>query len=196
MTKQELIENISKFSVEEYYSEDTLGIVDNSAVLIITDNQFILTKTSNDGKEVHATTFSDIYQIIYDINDSDFSKMNKMMKTVKINSQYGKENIIARMINENNQKLFLFHFPKNISRNQYQLLEKFNELYGDILNKLTLVQGESFVGIENNPIILVENFEEVILYASAKIDDNIIPTYDDSENILGQIIIKSSYKSR
>ena len=77
-----------------------------------------------------------------------------------------------------------------------QLLEKFNELYGDILNKLTLVQGESFVGIENNPIILVENFEEVILYASAKIDDNIIPTYDDSENILGQIIIKSSYKSR
>ena len=50
MTKQELIENISKFSVEEYYSEDTLGIVDNSAVLIITDNQFILTNTSNDGK--------------------------------------------------------------------------------------------------------------------------------------------------
>ena len=102
MTKQELIENIKQFNIENYYSEDTTGINENSAVLIITDNQFILTKSSNDGKEVHATTFSDIYQIIYDINDLNLSNMNKMTKTIRINTQYGKENITARMLNENN----------------------------------------------------------------------------------------------
>ena len=39
MTKQELIENIKQFNIENYYSEDTTGINENSAVLIITDNQ-------------------------------------------------------------------------------------------------------------------------------------------------------------
>lgn len=187
MTKQELIENIKQFNIENYYSEDTTGINENSAVLIITDNQFILTKSSNDGKEVHATTFSDIYQIIYDINDPNLSNMNKMTKTIRINTQYGKENITARMLNENNQKLFLLHIPEYISRNQYQLLEYFNELYGNILSMLTLEEKQPFIGIENTPVIPIANFEEVIEYASARVNDSITSTYED-RNIVGKTV--------
>lgn len=187
MTKQELIENIKQFNIENYYSEDTTGINENSAVLIITDNQFILTKSSNDGKEVHAITFSDIYQIIYDINDLNLSNMNKMTKTIRINTQYGKENITARMLNENNQKLFLLHFPEYISRNQYQLLEYFNELYGNILSMLTLEEKQPFIGIENTPVIPIANFEEVIEYASARVSDSITSTYED-RNIVGKTV--------
>ena len=187
MTKQELIENIKQFNIENYYSEDTTGINENSAVLIITDNQFILTKSSNDGKEVHATTFSDIYQIIYDINDLNLSNMNKMTKTIRINTQYGKENITARMLNENNQKLFLLHIPEYISRNQYQLLEYFNELYGNILSMLTLEEKQPFIGIENTPVIPIANFEEVIEYASARVNDSITSTYED-RNIVGKTV--------
>ena len=79
------------------------------------------------------------------------------------------------------------HFPEYISRNQYQLLEYFNELYGNILSMLTLEEKQPFIGIENTPVIPIANFEEVIEYASARVSDSITSTYED-RNIVGKTV--------
>lgn len=56
MTKQELEKGIQIFDLQRFLEKDTATISEYSAILIITDNQLILTENGHHGRDFHIDT--------------------------------------------------------------------------------------------------------------------------------------------
>lgn len=67
MTKEELEKDIRTFDLKQFLERDTATISEYSAILIITDNQLILTENGHHGRDFYIDTLTDILKIIYEI---------------------------------------------------------------------------------------------------------------------------------
>ena len=65
MTRRELERGIKTFDLQRFLEKDTATISEYSAILIITDNQLILTENGHHGRDFHTDTLMDIQKIIF-----------------------------------------------------------------------------------------------------------------------------------
>lgn len=122
MTEKEWKEQAREFNLRDFFMQDTSGIYENAAIVVITDNQLIMSKTDRDGEQPHSDAFEDLYQAIYDIDTSVLQNKNAAMRATIIKTLYGAGNITARLLNENQNRLLWFSFPSTVSQSQLELL--------------------------------------------------------------------------
>ena len=120
MTRRELERGIKAFDLQKFFLKDTSKISEYSAILVITDNQLILTENGDHGRDYHIDTLADICKIIYDIPEmGGITNWSQYMK--EIERQYASNLIWARLSNENSEPTFWIIFPETITQNQYNL---------------------------------------------------------------------------
>ena len=122
MTEKEWKAQTREFNLRDFFMQDTSGIYENAAIVVITDNQLIMSKTDRDGEQPHSGAFEDLYQAIYDIDTSVLQNKNAAMRATIIKNLYGAGNITARLLNENQNRLLWFSFPSTVSQSQLELL--------------------------------------------------------------------------
>lgn len=166
MTQKELQESMNQFDLTSFFMKDTQHIHDYSAILVITDNQVIITENGHHGKDFHIDTLADICKVIYQIPLSN-SKSDWTNSVVQIEKKYASNFIWARLSNEGNSRLFWFIFPNSITQKQYDLLSGWIESENAFLKLEQLEEtiGQSFVGFLG--LNGVENgLDAVLNYAS------------------------------
>lgn len=166
MTQKELKESMNQFDLTSFFMKDTQHIHDYSAILVITDNQVIITENGHHGKDFHIDTLADICKVIYQIPLSN-SKSDWTNSVVQIEKKYASNFIWARLSNEGNSRLFWFIFPNSITQKQYDLLSSWIESENAFLKLEQLEEtiGQSFVGFLG--LHGVENgLDAVLNYAS------------------------------
>lgn len=166
MTQKELKESMNQFDLTSFFMKDTQHIHDYSAILVITDNQVIITENGHHGKDFHIDTLADICKVIYQIPLSN-SKSDWTNSVVQIEKKYASNFIWARLSNEGNSRLFWFIFPNSITQKQYDLLSSWIESENACLKLEQLEEtiGQSFVGFLG--LHGVENgLDAVLNYAS------------------------------
>lgn len=84
MTRRELERGIKAFDLQKFFLKDTSKISEYSAILVITDNQLILTENGDHGRDYHIDTLADICKIIYDIPEmGGITNWSQYMKEIE-----------------------------------------------------------------------------------------------------------------
>lgn len=188
MTKQELEKGIRIFDLQRFLEKDTATISEYSAILIITDNQLILTENGHHGRDFHNDTLMDILKIIYEIpKQKHVFDWHENVRTIEEEYNFG--NIWARISNENNEQVLWFIFPDVISQNQYELLAGFIQQAAPIITKCEekAMHPYSIVGFRT-PYGTYYGMDIAVKYASSIIGDTPFQKPDDSNNIVGKTI--------
>ena len=166
MTQKELKESMNQFDLTSFFMKDTQRIHDYSAILVITDNQVIITENGHHGKDFHIDTLADICKIIYQIPISK-SKSDWTNSVVQIEKKYASNFIWARLLNEGNSRLFWFIFPSSITQQQYDLLSNWIESE-DVCLKMEEIEEQTeqsivgFLGLNG----MEKGIDAVLNYAS------------------------------
>lgn len=187
MTEKEWKEQIRKFNLRDFFMQDTSGIYENAAIVVITDNQLIMSKTDRDGEQPHSDAFEDLYQAIYDIDTSVLQNKNAAMRATIIKTLYGAGNITARLLNENQNRLLWFSFPSTVSQSQLELLSLWCQQNAETITSVEEKIGEEFVGFMHtgNRTAKIGNLASVLEYATTILEDRKVPYPDDKNHIVG-----------
>lgn len=187
MTRRELERGIKTFDLQKFFLKDTSKISEYSAILVITDNQLILTENGDHGRDYHIDTLADICKIIYDIPEmGGITNWSQYMK--EIERQYASNLIWARLSNENSEPTFWIIFPETITQNQYNLFATwaYNQNNISILTEVEEHLQRAFVGFRG----LTETgygLEQALDYASTLIREKEVWKPIDM-NIVGKTI--------
>lgn len=210
MNKNQLIEYFKRenenFSFENFFTDEDNDL-DKRAIIVITPNQIIKTRTPiiGDSKKRadHEPTYNNLTCLLYNIgfnsddNLIDYNKLSKDYKNYIDYLQYN-QNIAIIMCNVgvNHLKLVLIHIPSLISYKQLELLESIENEQGLLLKEISKeINNESKDSLVifsdfNNKIIKCDSFSAVINYIKSnnminddtpRLDEEII--FSDLENI-------------
>ena len=187
MTEKEWKEQAREFNLRDCFMQDTSGIYENAAIVVITDNQLIMSKTDRDGEQPHSDAFEDLYQAIYDIDTSVLQNKNAAMRATIIKNLYGAGNITARLLNENQNRLLWFSFPSTVSQSQLELLSLWCQQNAETITFVEEKIGEQFVGFMHtgNRTAKIGNLDSILEYATTILEDRKVPYSDDKNHIVG-----------
>ena len=187
MTEKEWKEQAREFNLRDFFMQDTSGIYENAAIVVITDNQLIMSKTDRDGEQPHSDAFEDLYQAIYDIDTSVLQNKNAAMRATIIKNLYGAGNITARLLNENQNRLLWFSFPSTVSQSQLELLSLWCQQNAEPITSVEEKIGEQFVGFMHtgNRTAKIGNLDSILEYATTILEDRKVPYPDDKNYIVG-----------
>lgn len=187
MTEKEWKEQAREFNLRDFFMQDTSGIYENAAIVVITDNQLIMSKTDRDGEQPHSGAFEDLYQAIYDIDTSVLQNKNAAMRATIIKNLYGAGNITARLLNENQNRLLWFSFPSTVSQSQLELLSLWCQQNAEPITSVEEKIGEQFVGFMHtgNRTAKIGNLDSILEYATTILEDRKVPYPDDKNYIVG-----------
>ena len=187
MTEKEWKEQAREFNLRDFFMQDTSGIYENAAIVVITDNQLIMSKTDRDGEQPHSDAFEDLYQAIYDIDTSVLQNKNAAMRATIIKNLYGAGNITARLLNENQNRLLWFSFPSTVSQSQLELLSLWCQQNAETITFVEEKIGEQFVGFMHtgNRTAKIGNLDSILEYATTILEDRKVPYSDDKNHIVG-----------
>lgn len=187
MTEKEWKEQAREFNLRDFFMQDTSGIYENAAIVVITDNQLIMSKTDRDGEQPHSDAFEDLYQAIYDIDTSVLQNKNAAMRATIIKNLYGAGNITARLLNENQNRLLWFSFPSTVSQSQLELLSLWCQQNAETITFVEEKIGEQFVGFMHtgNRTAKIGNLDSILEYATTILEDRKVPYPDDKNHIVG-----------
>ena len=187
MTEKEWKAQTREFNLRDFFMQDTSGIYENAAIVVITDNQLIMSKTDRDGEQPHSDAFEDLYQAIYDIDTSVLQNKNAAMRATIIKNLYGAGNITARLLNENQNRLLWFSFPSTVSQSQLELLSLWCQQNAETITFVEEKIGEQFVGFMHtgNRTAKIGNLDSILEYATTILEDRKVPYPDDKNHIVG-----------
>lgn len=187
MTEKEWKERAREFNLRDFFMQDTSRIYENAAIVVITDNQLIMSKTDRDGEQPHSDAFEDLYQAIYDIDTSVLQNKNAAMRATIIKNLYGAGNITARLLNENQNRLLWFSFPSTVSQSQLELLSLWFQQNAETITSVEEKIGEQFVGFMHtgNRTAKIGNLDSILEYATTILEDRKVPYPDDKNHIVG-----------
>lgn len=187
MTEKEWKEQAREFNLRDFFMQDTSGIYENAAIVVITDNQLIMSKTDRDREQPHSDAFEDLYQAIYDIDTSVLQNKNAAMRATIIKNLYGAGNITARLLNENQNRLLWFSFPSTVSQSQLELLSLWCQQNAETITFVEEKIGEQFVGFMHtgNRTAKIGNLDSILEYATTILEDRKVPYPDDKNHIVG-----------
>ena len=187
MTEKEWKEQAREFNLRDFFMQDTSGIYENAAIVVITDNQLIMSKTDRDGEQPHSDAFEDLYQAIYDIDTSVLQNKNAAMRATIIKNLYGAGNITARLLNENQNRLLWFSLPSTVSQSQLELLSLWRQQNAETITSVEEKIGEQFVGFMHtgNRTAKIGNLDSILEYATTILEDRKVPYPDDKNHIVG-----------
>jgi len=187
MTEKEWKEQAREFNLRDFFMQDTSGIYENAAIVVITDHQLIMSKTDRDGEQPHSDAFEDLYQAIYDIDTSVLQNKNAAMRATIIKNLYGAGNITARLLNENQNRLLWFSFPSTVSQSQLELLSLWCQQNAEPITSVEEKIGEQFVGFMHtgNRTAKIGNLDSILEYATTILEDRKVPYPDDKNHIVG-----------
>lgn len=187
MTEKEWKEQAREFNLRDFFMQDTSGIYENAAIVVITDHQLIMSKTDRDGEQPHSDAFEDLYQAIYDIDTSVLQNKNAAMRATIIKNLYGAGNITARLLNENQNRLLWFSFPSTVSQSQLELLSLWCQQNAETITFVEEKIGEQFVGFMHtgNRTAKIGNLDSILEYATTILEDRKVPYSDDKNHIVG-----------
>lgn len=105
MTKEELEKGIRTFDLKQFLERDTATISEYSAILIITDNQLILTENGHHGRDFYIDTLTDILKIIYEIPEQKHVfDWHESVSTIE--EEYNSGNIWQEFLMKTTSKFF------------------------------------------------------------------------------------------
>lgn len=187
MTEKEWKEQAREFNLRDFFMQDTSGIYENAAIVVITDHQLIMSKTDRDREQPHSDAFEDLYQAIYDIDTSVLQNKNAAMRATIIKNLYGAGNITARLLNENQNRLLWFSFPSTVSQSQLELLSLWCQQNAETITFVEEKIGEQFVGFMHtgNRTAKIGNLDSILEYATTILEDRKVPYPDDKNHIVG-----------
>ena len=170
-----------KFKFKKFFSYS--GTKDNGASVIITSRQVLITPNIYNYKGTHPYTQLTMIKAIYSQSDEDIVEQFRLTNQA----------IRMDLISEGNRKRIMIHFPEEITKEQTDLLQAFQNTYGKIVERIS--QRYVSKSPDNDPIVLYDNggsdryshsFQDALKYAQNSIPKKEIDTPD--ENIIGQVM--------
>lgn len=170
-----------KFKFKKFFSYS--GTKDNGASVIITSRQVLITPNIYNYKGTHPYTQLTMIKAIYSQSDQDIVEQFRLTNQA----------IRMDLVSEGNRKFIMIHFPSEITKEQTDLLQAFQNTYGKIVERISQRYVSKFP--DNDPIVLYDNggsdgyshsFEDALKYAQNSITKKEIDTPD--ENIIGSVI--------
>ena len=170
-----------KFRYKKFFAYS--GLKSNGASVVITPRQVLTTPNIYDYEGEHFYTQHTMISAIYNQLEIDISELYRLREQA----------IRMDLISEGKQKRIIIHFPKEITREQINLLQAYQNTYGKIVEKIS----RKFVSKhkDNDPIVMYDNgsidsyshsFEKALEYARKSLEVKEIDTPD--ENIIGSVI--------
>ena len=194
MTKEELFnffkQEHQSFNLKSFFEKEETK-KDNGALILITPNQIIFTRTIDKGTGIGSGMHEDtkffltklLYNIPLNYNEETIEQKDKE------NYLAESQNIMIRLFNETpidfyglcgNIKNIWIDFPKNITTTQLSFLKQLEKEYGEFLREVSIKQEQEItgelIGFSNNKkqAITDHTFQKAIEYAeNYLIDDSI-----------------------
>ena len=149
LTTEEILD--IKEMINSFSFEDLIKIDLRAAVLLITENQYVLSYTKNYGLGYHRNRLYKIYKYIYG-DENNFKNYNSLIK--------------ANIIFDEGHLIFYFYDLNNLNKNNYNYFINFYNDNKDILNSISkkCFLEISFFNKYNNEYINSDTFEDLINY--------------------------------
>ena len=207
MTKQELysffLNEHKTFKLENFFEKEETK-KDNGALILITPNQMIFSRTLDKGtgigSEYHEETKQLLTKVLYNI-PLEYKEETTYEKD-KENYLQQNQNIMLRMINETpvyfygfcgNIKSIWIDFPKTITTTQLIFLKQLEKDYGEVLKQVSIKQEQEIfdklIGFSNhqNQVMTDHTFKQAIDFAEKYLIDDSIEIIDE-DIIIGKTI--------
>ena len=154
------------FDYEAYFSHSGNGY--HSASTLITPSQVVTIPNIENYTGDHIPTWENALQAIYDL-----PYKRKNVETVNKYELAMDQSIRFRLLNQFSSKIIWIIFPNQITQTQLDLLQAYQNTYGDIVKKFSIPysenngSGEQIVGFktQDQTLVLCHSFEEAVKYA-------------------------------
>lgn len=170
-----------KFKFKKFFAYS--GNKDNGASVVITSRQVLITPNIYNYEGYHVATQATMIEAIYNQICSNDCELYR----------FRTEAIRMDLVSERNGKFIMIHFPQEITQEQIDLLQAFQNTYGKIVERISRRYVSKFPN--NDPIVLCaygggdyysHSFEDALKYARNSIPKKEIDTPE--ENIIGRVI--------
>lgn len=194
--KQEIIESSKNFDLMNFFSNESDF---RNGVLVITNDQYILCDTLNNGASLHSETQSIIQQIIKNVDMKRYdSAMPEAKKNLEIANEYGFNDIIGTLMNFGGETIFSLDIPENMTQSKLELLNIFNEKYNHILKQLSDYYKKPFIGYRKKTLANdlefyeTDDFNDVVEFAKTMLKSEVDEIRDNE--ILGVSLEEANKK--
>ena len=185
----DIIKMIDIFNFDDFIKRGKKRI-SNSAILLITNNQYIISYTQNKGKGYHSFAFT---RLLKELNGGgDISTLEEAIAIKRELDKY----VHARILFEKNSGAIIFSGIKNINTDNYNILLKFYDDYNDIIKKIASENG-FFVGFYSNTnknFISSKDLDKLLQYINNNMNITEPESSCDDEIILGNTLDERKHK--
>ena len=180
---------ISNFTLDDFIGRGKkLGLYNNSAVLLITNKQYILSWTNNFGMGFHYEILAQIYKYI-----TEGSPIKNSLEEFKLERKVSKY-MHAKLFYLNGSGKMVFYSLESLNYKNYKIFLNFYNDYNGILEKICNENDFeiAFKNKNNNKMISSKNLDKLLEYLQNNLDFNKF-IQDDNEQIISNDL-KSSKK--
>ena len=182
---------ISNFTLDDFIGRGKkLGLYNNSAVLLITNKQYILSWTKNFGMGFHYEALAQIYKYI-----NEGSLLKNSLEEFKFERKVSKC-MHAKLFYLNGSGKMIFYGLESLNYKNYKMFLEFYNDYNKILERICNENDFeiAFKDKSTNKIIISKNLDKLLKYLQNNLDFNVFVP-DNNEQIINNDL-KLSKKSK
>lgn len=171
---------ITCFSFDDFINKGkTTGLYNNSAVLLITNKQYILSWTNNFGMGFHYPALAQIYKYI---NEGGF--VRNSIEELKLEYKVSKY-IHAKLFYLNNSGNMIFYGLDSLNYKNYNVFLNFYNNYNDIIKKICEENNfkVAFKDKNINKFVSSKSLDKLLKYLQENLDYNKVINNDNEQII-------------
>ena len=174
-------ELINSFNFDDFILKGSKAKYNNSAVLLITNKQYILSWTSNFGMGFHYSTLAQIYKDIH-----DGGRIESSIEEFKLENKVSKF-MHAKLFFLNNSGAMLFYGLESINYKNYKIFLKFYNDFNETIKKVCMNNDFkiSFKDKTINKYVSSKSLDKVLEYIQKNLDFNKKTIDDSDEKVIG-----------
>lgn len=179
---------INSFNLDDFIKKGKkMGLYNNSAVLLITNKQYILSWTNNFGMGFHYDTLAQIYKYIY-----DGEPIKNSLEEFKLERKVSKY-MHAKLFYLNGCGKMIFFGLESLNYKNYKIFLNFYNDYNKILERICN-ENDFEIAFKDktvNKMVSSKNLDKLLDYLQNNLDFNkYVP--DDNEQIINNDLEKTS----